>query len=872
MNEGASLGALDTVWPLVGRDELLARTITALHRPASRIVVLTGDAGAGKTRIAAAAADAATAEGGHVVTLHGHPVLTAVPLGVAGPLLPAGPSPDDAGALFEVARRHLVDQAAGRRLVLRVEAIALLDPVTVALVAQLTAARVATLLATLRTGEPLPDALAAQWSPDDCARIDVPALTPAEAGDMLQAGFGGPVAWHVTDALHAASGGNPLYLRELALGAAASGRLAAVAGTWQLTGEPVATPALRELVLAHIRRLDPAARDIVERLAVCGELAVAHLDGPGDALVALEESGVVVLAPGRDGLTARLAQAQDGAVVRDGMSVLRVAEIARIQADRLEAEGRPDDALRIALWRLDAGIPVDDATLLAAAALADRVRDHRTVARLAAASSGTDPRLLLLRGGALGRLGRLDESLAALRSAADLASDDDPALVMAIATTAAFTHASRVDGTTAALAVLDALPPELAAGPSATLMRATLAMYEHRAADARRLLDDVAPAFAGSPVERMVHAHALAAVLSAQGEDAAAIAAAHDALATAESLDPAHRPLPLATMQATCAEVLLQAGRLDDAAETALRAMRLASVAGDEFITRYVEFVLGRIALEQGRLDSAARWFREAASGALARGPESLVAPAVGGLAIIHLSRGDPDSAEQALALAPPGTPPRNPTSLLTAGIAMVRAGDLAGAAGLLRDAAREASEAGYPFLAGVYLFTLARWGGAVDAAPELARLVEVGAGEFTGLQARHARAEAEGDRAELVAVADDWESRGALLYAAEALAAAARLAQARGESRAATALQTRSDGLAARTQGAATPLLRFTAALTPLTAREREIAALAAQGTSSKEIAERLFLSVRTVDNHLQSIYGKLGIRGRRELADAIA
>jgi DNA-binding CsgD family transcriptional regulator len=149
-----------------------------------------------------------------------------------------------------------------------------------------------------------------------------------------------------------------------------------------------------------------------------------------------------------------------------------------------------------------------------------------------------------------------------------------------------------------------------------------------------------------------------------------------------------------------------------------------------------------------------------------------------------------------------------------------------------------------------------------------LDELVADGAGQLTALQARHARAEAAGDRAALVAVGDEWERRGATLYAAEALASAARLAQAAGEPRAATGLQARSDALAANTQGATTPLLRFTAALVPLTAREREIAALAAQGTSSKDIADRLFLSARTVDNHLQSIYGKLGIRGRRELA----
>ena len=53
---------------------------------------------------------------------------------------------------------------------------------------------------------------------------------------------------------------------------------------------------------------------------------------------------------------------------------------------------------------------------------------------------------------------------------------------------------------------------------------------------------------------------------------------------------------------------------------------------------------------------------------------------------------------------------------------------------------------------------------------------------------------------------------------------------------------------------------------------RERDIATLAARGEPSKAIAERLFLSVRTVNNHLQNVYSKLGVGSRRELAAALA
>ncbi|NOX60812.1 MAG: response regulator transcription factor [Chloroflexi bacterium] len=53
-----------------------------------------------------------------------------------------------------------------------------------------------------------------------------------------------------------------------------------------------------------------------------------------------------------------------------------------------------------------------------------------------------------------------------------------------------------------------------------------------------------------------------------------------------------------------------------------------------------------------------------------------------------------------------------------------------------------------------------------------------------------------------------------------------------------------------------------------PLTAREEEVLALLASGLTNKDIAQTLFLSVRTVEAHLRNIYGKLGVRSRTEAA----
>jgi DNA-binding NarL/FixJ family response regulator len=52
------------------------------------------------------------------------------------------------------------------------------------------------------------------------------------------------------------------------------------------------------------------------------------------------------------------------------------------------------------------------------------------------------------------------------------------------------------------------------------------------------------------------------------------------------------------------------------------------------------------------------------------------------------------------------------------------------------------------------------------------------------------------------------------------------------------------------------------------LSTREAEVLRLVASGLTNPEIAERLFLSRRTVDTHLQRIYGKLDVSGRAAAA----
>lgn len=66
----------------------------------------------------------------------------------------------------------------------------------------------------------------------------------------------------------------------------------------------------------------------------------------------------------------------------------------------------------------------------------------------------------------------------------------------------------------------------------------------------------------------------------------------------------------------------------------------------------------------------------------------------------------------------------------------------------------------------------------------------------------------------------------------------------------------------------AATRQEESTELIEPLTVREHEVLRLLVEGLNNKDIAQKLYLSVRTVEGHLANIYGKLQVKTRTEAA----
>jgi DNA-binding CsgD family transcriptional regulator len=149
-------------------------------------------------------------------------------------------------------------------------------------------------------------------------------------------------------------------------------------------------------------------------------------------------------------------------------------------------------------------------------------------------------------------------------------------------------------------------------------------------------------------------------------------------------------------------------------------------------------------------------------------------------------------------------------------------------------------------------------------------RLAELAAehGGLVTLFADHAAAMAEGDEA-LADVAERFADIGAAGIASQVMAQAAEAAAAAGRTARARRWGARWDVLAANCD--APVALAPNTSANSLTPREREIALMAVDGHSSREVADRFGLSVRTVDNHLAHVFTKLGVVSRAELRDAL-
>ena len=323
---------------------------------------------------------------------------------------------------------------------------------------------------------------------------------------------------------------------------------------------------------------------------------------------------------------------------------------------------------------------------------------------------------------------------------------------------------------------------------------------------------------------------------------------------------------------------LTHAGRYSEAEALAAAQHSQAVDAGSLEGRAWFGMVLAVTYLGQGRLATATRAARGSAAEARQVNSRLMLRFPLIYLARSLAQRGDADAARAVLAelgaLAVPDDYLFGPDLLRARAWLAVSDGLLSDAYAQLQEAAAMAREDGANASEAGALHDLARIGHAAQVAPRLAEVATRVDGPLWPVCVRHAVSLAEDDALGLVAASTAFEEEvGALLLAAEAAADSAVSWRRAHETRKATAAERRSLALARRCEGARTPALLVSAPVrASLTPRELEIARLAASGLANKEIAARLFLSHRTVENKLHSCYAKLGAAGRADLPRALA
>jgi DNA-binding CsgD family transcriptional regulator len=867
-------------WPLVGRAEEVALCARLLSGGDAAGLVIAGAAGVGKTRLASEVLDLARRSGFRVARATATKAARSIPFGAVAHLLPdmhreRAASPAE---LLRALRAALVDVDDGSRLVFGADDAHLLDAASATLLHQITAMRDAFVIVTLRSGESVPDAVAALSKDEGCEYVELQPLSYEELSKMLEVVVG-PIDGPTLHLLWDATRGMPLLVRELVLDGVERGSLVERSGVWRWQGPLVPSRRVRDLIKGRIGDLDRSERDLLDAIALGEPFGRALFEGAAaSAADGLVRRGV--LEEVREGrrVALRMAHPLYAEAARATMSPTRAFSVQQQLAEAVEATGarRRDDVMRMAVWNLETGKPTDGGSLLRAAQFAAASFDARLAERFARAAEGAgagfSARLACAL--AVAGQGRVEEAERMLGELEPEASTDHDRVGVAVARARNLAALRRGDEAVAIVQRANGAVTDANARRELAVLRAVVEFRRGRVADAAQLLRVVA---ADRDVDVAVGLHAA-------GLSAFAAALAGQPLVGLATVEPWRERVDRVPGDMPAVSVFRQgrvvsltvAGRLADANSAALDYYNNALRARDAVSTAARAMDLGVISLVEGRLQSALRWLRESAVLYEDFDPEgsrpwplALAAQAAGQL-------GDDATAGSLVAAASAAAARWGAAA--EASIVLGRAwlagseGAMTGARRLANESAAIAKSLGQLALEAMALHDLARLGDAAHANALFGDVAPRVEGPLLNGFAAHAAALAARDAAALERCSDSFVELGALLYAAEAAAAAAAAHAEEGREASVRAASARAAALREQCERAATPLLSISPAAAELTPREREIAALAAAGLSSAAIAARLVLSVRTVDSHLQHAYRKLGVSRRGDLANALS
>jgi DNA-binding CsgD family transcriptional regulator len=860
-------------WVTAQRGASLGLLESALRSSEQLGAVLVGPAGVGKTVLARAAVERFSRRNPAVTTrwVAGTASASLVPFGAFSHLVEVA-GVGDSAMLLRSARASLAPGTGGG-LLIAIDDAHHLDNLSATLVHQLAVTASARLIITMRAGESAPDAITALWKDALLTRVDIEPFDRAQTTELLETVLGGPLETASADSIFRVSQGNPLYLRHLVEGASGAGALRCVEGIWQLRGEIVLTPQLSTMIGKHLSSMPPPVKAVLDYLSVEEPLTLADLSAltgreaveEAEALKAVEvtDRGDDLVVQSGHPLYTEGVRASLGRVATRRLRTALVAQLSTRPPENISAR------LRLAALALDSDNPPTVTDVVVASYEALRLGDLALGERLARGalerSGGLAARLPLAHALAWQGRGRDADGVLAPVDPASLSEWDLMAWTLPKAANQ-FWMLNEPEAATGFLQDMRARISEPAALNTIDALAATFSMN----AGELRSAADLAGGVLDSPCAQDL---AVAWAAATATLSSARLGRFGDVGRLAErGLAAEHPGLLRYTIALGVTTTLIMAGDVVSAQRQAQHYLEFAELQQPGHAIG--EVIVAHVLIAKGEFGTAAALLREAAA-ALGQtgyswGPLAvmLLAQALGQL-------GETTGSTEALARAASRHGMRTavfaPELALARAWTLAAARDLPGAIAAARDAARVAERSGQRTMTVRALHEAVRLGDirAVDALRRVTGEVDCAVGR---LAVSHASALAAGDGAALDAVSRELATFGMNCAAADAAAQAAAAYAAQNHRKGELEAKARAAELAARGGGAWTPALERVLTPLPLSDREREIAVMVTEGMSNKAIAERLCVSVRTVEGHVYRACTKLDVADRTMLAHVVA
>lgn len=860
-------------WPLTGRVEELQRIEAAVETPDTSGIVVSGAAGVGKSRIVRDAL-ALLADKGYVTRWAvASSSARSMPLGAFTPWMVSATTDDT--QLVQLVRgviEALTAAPDGRTAVIAVDDVHLLDDLSTFVLHQIVQRGAAKVLLTLRSSEVIPAGVQEIWKGFQLGRLDLQPLSRNETSALLSAVLGGPIDPDAARRLWALTRGNALYLRNIVEQEASDGRLAQLHGTWRWTGDPVVPPDLADMIQSRMGSLREDVLEVVDVLAVGEPLDLEALINITD-VSAVENADLhelITISPVGPRIEARLAHPLYGEVRRNRAPLMRMRRLRSAVAAELGAAHNADD-LRLVVRRaaliLDSDTQPEPELLTRAANGAMWLADAQLADRLAqaaiAAGAGVDAYNIRAFALSWQGLGRAADSVMASIPAADLTGEERVYLLghRAFNTLWGLADPDKAGELFDEAARIAPASARTWVDAYRSVYAASMARPEATRALSKNFEIDLLPPIIGSAA-----AWALVVAHGDSGHTTDALTAADNGYTHWERTAGAPHMLMLIVDKHVGA--LLQAGEIEKARAVAERARKqTADLPGVALLLG--AGITGRAALGAGRLEEACelleptvQMFMGDANGFRYR----FLIPLATALAM----RGMRDAAAGVLRAADDEYHRSwrfvdYEREIARAWVAAA-GGAVVEAASISLSAAHVAADNGQ-FAAEVMCLQALTQFGDRQGAERLAELTRVVEGGRVHAAAKFAQSLSTGDGDQLNSAADDFETMGDLVAAMDAASYAALAYRGKDLNGSALTASARVDSLAQRC-GGSTPASLKAAQPLPLTDREREVGLLLGEGLSSRAIADRLTLSVRTVEGHIYRAMTKTGAEDRDQLA----